>query len=167
MATQFAEARRLFAHFVDDLTDDELLWEPVDGCWSVRSRGGNWIFEVVKPDPDPAPLTTIAWLIAHMTQFVFVASHAVQGTDVAGWPVTCGSASEAVAEWTACADVLAAALEGATEQDLARSFVFPAGAEPVNVGAMLWRTIYEVIHHGAEVSRMRHLYANRTTLRPA
>lgn len=31
------------------MTDDELLWEPVDGCWSVRNRDGKWTFEVVKP----------------------------------------------------------------------------------------------------------------------
>ncbi|MEN3271293.1 MAG: hypothetical protein V7636_54 [Actinomycetota bacterium] len=146
------------------MSDDELLWEPVDGCWSVRKRDGKWTFEVVKPDPDPAPFTTIAWLIAHMTQVAFVVGHAVRGEPVRGRPATFGTATDAVVEWSACVDALATALDEATDEDLARDYASSPGAEPNSVEAMVWRTIYELIHHGAEVSRMRHLYANRLTL---
>jgi len=163
-AAQLAEVRRLFAYFVDGMTDEELLWEPVDGCWLVRERDGKWVFEVVKSDPEPPPLTTVGWLIAHMTQFLFVAAHAVRGSSAEEWPRTFGTASEAVAEWSARAEALARALEEAAEEHFARDYVLSAGAEPNNVGSTVWRTIFELTHHGAEVSRMRHLYANRSTL---
>ena len=55
----------------DGLTDEEYLWEPVDECWSVRPRGssdapvqagtGDWTIDFAFPEPEPAPVTTIAW----------------------------------------------------------------------------------------------------------
>ena len=61
---------------LDGLTDEEYFWEPVAGCWSVRRRGvstapiavgaGEFTFEFAYPAPDPAPVTTIAWRLAHM-----------------------------------------------------------------------------------------------------
>ena len=38
------------------------LWEPVPGCWTVhRDESGAWVIDYAEPDPEPAPLTTIAW----------------------------------------------------------------------------------------------------------
>ncbi|MCW2696309.1 MAG: hypothetical protein JWR62_1394 [Modestobacter sp.] len=61
---------------LDGLTDDEYRWEPVAGCWSVRPRGtstapmavgsGDFTIDVAVPEPDPAPVTTIAWRIGHL-----------------------------------------------------------------------------------------------------
>jgi hypothetical protein len=49
------------------LTDEEYLWEPVPGCWSIRPTGpgGRGEIEQTWPDPDPAPVTTIAWRLSH------------------------------------------------------------------------------------------------------
>ncbi len=50
------------------LGDDEYFWEPVPGCWSVRDRGdGEYHADGVQPAPQPAPFTTIAWRLAHLT----------------------------------------------------------------------------------------------------
>ncbi len=65
----------------DGLGDDEYLWEPVPGMWSVRPRGqgvaeiaagsGDFIIDFTIPEPSPAPVTTIAWRIGHLLVGVF------------------------------------------------------------------------------------------------
>jgi DinB family protein len=57
------------------LTDEEYLWEPVPGAWSIRPRGqaaspkpfgpGEWRIDGAG-DPDPTPVTTIAWRLGHL-----------------------------------------------------------------------------------------------------
>jgi hypothetical protein len=71
---------------LDGLTDDEYLWEPVDGCWSLRPRaeartamaagGGALVADFEFPEPDPAPVTTIAWRLAHVIVGCFGARNA-------------------------------------------------------------------------------------------
>src|SRR2546421_10657716 len=62
------------------LADDEYFWEPVAGCWNVRSRSlgdtaapgsGSYTVDFAWPEPNPAPVTTIAWRLAHITVGVF------------------------------------------------------------------------------------------------
>lgn len=58
------------------LADEEYFWEPVRDCWSIRPRGtsaapmpagsGEWTMDFASPDPVPAPVTTIAWRLAHI-----------------------------------------------------------------------------------------------------
>ena len=45
------------------LTDDEYFWQPVPDCWSVHPDGG---IDFADPPPDPPPVTTIAWRLAHL-----------------------------------------------------------------------------------------------------
>jgi hypothetical protein len=40
------------------LADEEYFWEPVRGCWSIRPRGTS--------AAPTAPVTTIAWRLAHI-----------------------------------------------------------------------------------------------------
>jgi hypothetical protein len=58
---------------LETLTDEEYLWEPVPGCWSIRPTGpgGCGEFEQAWPDPEPAPVTTIAWRLSHLAVGVF------------------------------------------------------------------------------------------------
>ena len=58
---------------LETLTDEEYLWEPVPGCWSIRPAGpgGRGEFEQAWPDPEPAPVTTIAWRLSHLAVGVF------------------------------------------------------------------------------------------------
>src|SRR5690349_6731754 len=49
------------------MTDDEFLWEPAAGCWTVHQREGRVVADSRGPvDPDPAPITTIAWREWHI-----------------------------------------------------------------------------------------------------
>ena len=64
---------------LDGLSDDEYLWEPVPGCWSVRpGPEGRLMMDPVSspavdgvnvtdsPRPEPSPITTIAWRMLHI-----------------------------------------------------------------------------------------------------
>ena len=59
---------------VDDMDDEDCFWEPATPCWSVRPRAdagqgwgtGDWVCEDAWPPPDPLPITTIAWRLAHL-----------------------------------------------------------------------------------------------------
>ena len=52
---------------LDGMTDDEYLWEPVSGCWSVRpGPSGKWEAEREDPSPVPPPVTSIAWRTWHI-----------------------------------------------------------------------------------------------------
>ena len=72
----------------DGLTDAEYFWEPVANTWSIRPRGhgraamafggGEFVIDFADPEPSPAPVTTIAWRLAHLITGVFgsrVADH--------------------------------------------------------------------------------------------
>jgi hypothetical protein len=60
----------------EPLTDEEYLWEPAPGAWSIRRRGeamspkpfgpGEWQIDDAPGDPDPTPVTTIAWRLGHL-----------------------------------------------------------------------------------------------------
>ena len=62
---------------LDNLTDHEYLWEPVAGCWSLRPRdeavspmaagAGDVVADFEYPEPQPAPFTTIAWRMGHIS----------------------------------------------------------------------------------------------------
>ena len=68
--------RELFWPRLEGLTDEEYLWEPAPGSWSIRPRteattshaagAGDLVMDYAWPEPDPAPMTTIAWRIAHV-----------------------------------------------------------------------------------------------------
>ena len=58
-----------FAHLTDrtrGLTDDEYLWEPAPGCWTVHPGPDLPWVDYAFPDPEPAPLTTIGWRLVHI-----------------------------------------------------------------------------------------------------
>src|SRR5688500_4207787 len=56
---------------LDGLTDEEYFWEPVAGAWNVRPQGAGFTIDWEYPEPDPAPVTTIAWRIGHIVVGVF------------------------------------------------------------------------------------------------
>ena len=93
---------------LEGLADDEYLWEPVPS-WSTRPRGttvspapigiGEFVRDDAPDDPEPAPFTTIAWRLAHMTVDVLAMRSAGQfGRNPASWEnwEYAGSADEAL-----------------------------------------------------------------------
>jgi len=64
---QLALTFSLFEIFVTGLDDEEALREPAAGAWSVRQdASGAWLADWAEPEPDPAPPTSLAWLLWHI-----------------------------------------------------------------------------------------------------
>lgn len=156
------------------LTDDEYFWEPVPDCWNVRPRGtgtapiqagtGAFTIDYAYGGPfDPAPVTTIAWRLAHVIVGVFgdrAARHfggpamSYLDFDYAGSAdVALGQLDETYADWTA-------GVRGLTPERLAGPCGEP-GYEQHSYASLVLHINREAIHHGAEVALLRDLYARR------
>jgi DinB family protein len=48
------------------LSDEEYLWQPVDGCWTVRTKPDGKLGLDGAGETRPPPLTTIAWRLVHI-----------------------------------------------------------------------------------------------------
>jgi DinB superfamily len=67
LLAQMDEAYARLMARLDGLTDEELFWQPVRDCWTVyQDRNGRWTYHYAVPDPQPAPMTTIAWQLVHV-----------------------------------------------------------------------------------------------------
>jgi hypothetical protein len=154
------------------LTDDEYFAEPVPGCWSVRPKctstapiavgGGGYVLEFAIPTPEPPPVTTLAWWLAHVIVGVFgarVASH------FAGPPVAwdtfdyAGTADGALAQLDAGCAAGTGGVRGLGTGGLARR-CGPAGSPwaEASLADLILHVNKEVIHHLAEVCLLRDLY---------
>jgi len=164
---------------VPPMTDREYLWEPVDGCWSVRRKvdgpgagatvlvgAGEWGRDGGRPHPYPPPFTTIAWRLSHLSDMLAmradwtIGSHAMQQDDY----VNTGAAAEAIEGFSTAAQLWHSALveAGETGLDTVGFSQYPNGSDPDEpfVETALWVT-QEVLHHGAEIALLRDLYRDR------
>ncbi|MGD9527921.1 DinB family protein [Pseudonocardia sp.] len=154
------------------ITDDEYLWEPVAGAWNVRPRGtssapvqagsGAFTIDFAFPQPDPPPVTTIAWRLAHVIVGVFamrVAGHfGGPPADYSTWEYA-GSAQEALAQLDAAYEAWIAGARTLDEAALAAPCGPTEGPWAEHPMAELVLHINrEVIHHGAEIALLRDLY---------
>jgi len=144
------------------LTDDEYLWEPVAGCWSVREEDdGTWRQEIVYPDPTPPPFTTIAWRLAHIADFLNTRASNQFGDgsfhrDQLPWTGEAGDAirivSEAYERWTGGVHALG-------EERLFRPCGPTEGRfQDQPVLTLVLHLNREFLHHAAEVQLLRDLY---------
>ena len=161
---------------LDGLTDDEYFWEPVPGCWSIRPRGessapvtvgvGEFLMDYEMPEPDPPPLTTIAWRMAHIAVGVFgmrASNHFGDGAleyRTADYP---GTAADGIAYLE---DSYATWLAGVSKLDddgLAKP-VGPAEGPFADrpYAELVLHLNREAIHHGAEIALLRDLYRARS-----
>lgn len=140
---------------LDGLTDDEYFWEPVPDAWSVRGNSIDWQY----PAPEPTPVTTIAWRMAHIIVGVLnmrTASHfGGPPADYGTWQFARG-ADEALKQLD---DAYEAWMAGARKADLSLA-VGPAegpfAEEPM--ATLVLHINREVIHHLAEIALLRDLY---------
>jgi hypothetical protein len=157
---------------LEGLTDHEYHWQPVDGCWricpeetstSVRLWGtGAFRMEQAEGDPDPAPVTTIAWRMAHIIVEVFgerVHSHfGGPVIDLDTFPFA-GTAAEALDQLDAGYAAWVAGVRALGDDGMAR----PCGPAEgpfaeAPLAALVLHINREVLHHGAEISLLRDLY---------
>ncbi|GAA4216896.1 DinB family protein [Actinocatenispora rupis] len=158
---------------LDGLTDDEYFWEPVADAWTLRPRGtgsatmpggaGAYTVDFAYPAPDPAPVTTIAWRLAHVIVGVFAMRNA---THFGGPPTDFDTFDHAGTAGAALAQLdreYARWVDGVRGLD-AEGLAAPCGEhgyadEPM--AALVLHIHREVIHHGAELSLLRDLYRRR------
>lgn len=160
------------------ITDDEYFWEPVPGCWNVRPRGkgtttkaagsGEFTVDYAYPPPDPAPVTTIAWRLAHIIGLVF----AERNASYFGGPAAdfhtfeyAGTAARALDQLDGEYAVWIAGVRQLGHAGLGRPCGPVEGPYADSPRAALVLHIHrEVIHHGAEISALRDLYLRRGEL---
>jgi len=148
---------------LEGLTDDEYFWEPVANCWTIRRRPDNsFMIDWTWPNPDPPPVTTIAWRLAHIAVPVFgirASQHFGDGSlSIAStkWP---GGAEQALemlhSHYQAWHDGVATLDE--------RALLSPVGEAEGQWADHSFATLVlhinrEVMHHGAEIALLRDLY---------
>ncbi len=156
---------RLLAR-LEGLTDEEFEFEPVEGCWTVREASpGVFTMDAVRPEPDPPPLTTIAWRLGH------VACHVLGG--FATWLRDGGSPFPDTDEVPGTAAEAIAAVEhhgrrfreGMARLDVA-GWVAPIGEQfgehaSSSTAGLVLHVLDELTHHAAEVALLRDLYRAR------
>ena len=166
---------------LEGLTDDEYRWEPVErrverppsaeATSDLAAGGGDLVIDFAYPEPVPAPVTTIAWRLAHVIVGVFGARNA---SHFDGPPMDYSSFELAADATTALAQLDAgyarwvAGVRTLGPDDLAR----PCGPAEGDWGdlpmaALVLHIHREAIHHLAEVALLRDLWTHRATLRGA
>lgn len=161
---------------LDGLTDDEYRWEPAPGAWSIRPRGeagtamaagaGDFVADFQLPEPEPAPITTIAWRLGHLIVGVLgmrSASHF--GGPPVEYPTAewAGTAAGALAQLDDAYQRWVRGVAGLDGAALARPCGEAEGEHGhLPMAALVLHITREVIHHGAEVALLRDLYAHRS-----
>jgi hypothetical protein len=157
---------------LEGLTDDEYFWEPVPGCWSIRRRAeattplaaghGELVIDFALPPPDPAPVTTIAWRLAHIIVGCFASRAAAHFGGPAAAPWTweyAATAAGALRQLDEAHDAWVNGVRSLDTDGLARLCGPAEGPFAESPMAALVLHIHrEVLHHGAEVSLLRDLY---------
>ncbi len=159
----------------DGLTDDEYFWEPVPDCWTVHRRAGAQLpgngsrdggIDFAFPPPQPEPVTTIAWRLAHVIVGVLaVRTHSHFGGPPAAYE-TWHYATEAATALRQLDDAYDGWMSGVRNLTAAKLDRPIGPAEgPWSDKPMLDVILHinrEVIHHGAEIALLRDLYAHTT-----
>jgi hypothetical protein len=160
---------------LEGLSDEEYLWEPVAGCWSVRRRNagsgvagkdrlgdGEFVLEYGRPEPKPVPVTTIAWRLAH----VIVGCLGMRSASHFGGPPMswgdfgyAGTAAQALAQLDSGYDIWIKGVRALGTGGLAE----PCGPAEgpfaeYSMAALVLHINRECLHHGAEITLLRDLY---------
>jgi DinB superfamily len=160
---------------LDGLTDEEYFWEPVAGCWNVRPRtertpadapgSGDYTVDFTFPPPQPPPVTTIAWRLAHIIVGCFDMRNAAHfGGPRADYQTFgyAGTAAQALGQLDHAYAAWIAGVRGLGADGLSR----PCGPAEgpfadCSMATLVLHIHREVIHHGAEISLLRDFYLHQ------
>ena len=163
---------------LDGLTDDEYFWQPAAGCWTLSRQGespapvsfgaGEFTMDYAMPPPDPEPVTTIAWRLAHLIVSFASTSASHFGGPPADESVFCysGTATGALRQLDDAHEAFVSGVRSLGAAGLAR----PQGpAQPPEFADALMAKLIlyinlEIIHHGAEICLLRDLYLRKGEL---
>jgi len=155
---------------LEGLTDEEYLWEPAPGCWTIGPRSdGTWRWDgSAVPRPAPEPFTTLAWRLWHVID-MYGEDRAPTWLDLPpqGDPIGLdgpesdppATAAEALALLERAHDRWDAHLS-LTDDDRLGQLVGPVGGGYADRtrAAYVLHMLDEFIHHGAEISLLRDLW---------
>lgn len=163
---------------LEGLTDEEYFWEPVPRCWSVRERGqseapmvlgaGAYLIDIAGEELDPAPVTTIAWRIAHIIVGCFVmrldnqefnGPQTYRGSYSAGYGsfTYAATAEEALEQLDSAYARWSEAVRNLGEDGLTQ----PCEVDDEPLSTLILHINREVMHHGAEIALLRDLHRSR------
>ncbi|QKG24000.1 DinB family protein [Actinomadura verrucosospora] len=154
---------------LDGLSDDEYLWEPAPGGWTIRPDAeGRWHIDGEGgggPAPDPVPIATLAWRIGHIgLMFTDFGDRLFQGRNITLDDVEfSGTAAGAIAFLETAFGVhwrepFAAMPEERLWEPSGPAFF--GYAEYLAIDTAL-HVLDEFIHHSAELGVLRDLYPHR------
>jgi len=144
------------------LTDDEYFWEPVADSWTVKpdpAAPSGWTYDYDFAPPPPAPVTTIAWRLVHITADNLIYWEHAFGPGQRNFPdlPVPPTANEALHAWRVSRQAISAWLDNAGSADLTEPRPSHLG-DPKPAGEVIRILLDEQIHHGAEISLLRDLY---------
>lgn len=159
-------------HFVErmnGLTDEEYLWEPVADVWTIHpgTEGGAPTIDP-QTETDPAPFTTIAWRMHHMTDFFTKrwANHFGEPETDELDPAVTLSADEAMENLRFAYGRWKASLTEMPVERLGQPTGMAEGAffADYPFAALVLHITREFIHHSSECCLIRDLYRQRESL---
>ena len=147
------------------LSTDELLWEPVPGCWNLvpdPQAPGGWSYPYDFAPPRPHPVTTIGWRLVHLAADNWIYTEHAFGPGVRNFPdlPVHGTAAEVLTDWRASREPVKAWLDTADDEDLTDLRPSHLG-DPLAAGEVVRILLDEQTHHGAEIALLRDLYLRR------
>ena len=160
---------------LEDVSDEEIRWEPLAPCWSVRRRPesasgwgrGDWVVEDQWPPPEPLPVTTIAWRIAHLAAWTDIYRNWTfddQSLGLRDFEVP-GDAAGLVSWLVEAQDRFRAAVAPLADGDLRE--LRPAHYGPMlPVARLVTGMVVEHTHHGAEIGLLRDLRRGHARVQP-
>src|SRR3954454_13927676 len=144
------------------LGQEEYLWERTRAAWTIRPADARWLADWADPDPEPTPVTTIAWRMWHigmqcLTSYV--------SPSLGDWPLAVqgrawfGEVAPALEALATSYEVFRARIVGLGEDGL-RSQLGPDWGPYAesNWGDLVVHALDELSHHGAEIALLRDLY---------
>ena len=175
---QLTEGVQLSRARIDGVTDDEMMWEPANGSWSVRLRSdartpnpygpGEYVLDH-DSSADPfanMSVSTIAWRVGHLVSMFagrWEWTFGDRSTDPGELVDFVPDASMVDRLWHEI-DRWATSLEAVTDEQLDEVGFgqYPWGLDPhiAFIGIIRWMN-RETIHHLAEIALLRDLYAAR------
>jgi hypothetical protein len=152
---------------LEDVGDEDCFWEPVTPCWSVRRREqagqrwgtGQWVCEDAWPPPDPLPVTSIAWRMAHLAAWTDVYRNwTFEDQSLGLLQLEVPGTRDGLTEWVHSVD-------GLDHAELVE--LRPAHYGPhLPIHRLILGIAVEHIHHGAEIGLLRDLRRGHARVQP-
>jgi len=158
------ESWRQLSDRLEGLTEQEYRWEPFRPCWSVEQRpDGSWFGQIVRPEPQPAPVTTIAWRLWHIGEDCFESySRRAFGSTAGNLPEgDWVGGHRAATDYTGqCIAHFGSEMAALTDAQLFRELGPDWGPFANRTYAdLLQHATRELTHHGAEIGLLRDIFS--------